>query len=240
MLNVRKKGNAFSLTRIKFEAIWINNMFCCIDHDANTSRALVNTYPVKLACCQANVLLYVECLILINPSQYYDIFMNNDCCPLQRYICGNHKINLPWRYHITFCTICTNQALSSRWQIVKTCKVWLTLSKTRSGLPVCGFACFDGLIMSILTWLCKRKYLKGYSTPKQTFCHKSLTPSCRSKPIKALFVFGTQFKIFWMKTAVCDCPIDCQVNDTNVIAQKSMKSIARIVHLTSVVQSEFN
>ncbi len=137
-------------------------------------------------------------------------------------------------------TICTNQALSSRWQIVKTCKVWLTLSKTRSGLPVCGFACFDGLIMSLLTWLCKRKYLKGYSTPKQKFCHKSLTPSCRSKPIKALFVFGTQCKIFWMKTAVCDCPIDCQVNDTNVKAQKSMKSIARIVHLTSVVQSEFN
>ncbi len=25
-------------------------------------------------------------------------------------------------------------------------------------------------------------------------------PSCRSKPVKALFVFGTQFKIFWMKT----------------------------------------
>ncbi len=25
-------------------------------------------------------------------------------------------------------------------------------------------------------------------------------PPCRSKPVKALFVFGTQFKIFWMKT----------------------------------------
>ncbi len=36
----------------------------------------------------------------------------------------------------------------------------------------------------------------------------------------------------------CDCPIDCQVNNT-VEVQKSMKSIIRIVHLPSVVQSEF-
>ncbi len=36
----------------------------------------------------------------------------------------------------------------------------------------------------------------------------------------------------------CDCPIDCQVNNT-VEVQKSMKSIARVVHLPSVVQSEF-
>ncbi len=37
----------------------------------------------------------------------------------------------------------------------------------------------------------------------------------------------------------CDCPIDCIVNCT-VKIQKSMKSIVRIVHLPSVVQSEFN
>ncbi len=37
----------------------------------------------------------------------------------------------------------------------------------------------------------------------------------------------------------CDCPIDCIVNYT-VKVQKSMKSIVRIVHLLSVVQSEFN
>ncbi len=35
----------------------------------------------------------------------------------------------------------------------------------------------------------------------------------------------------------CDCPIDCIVNCT-VKAQKSMKSIVRIVYLPSVVQSE--
>ncbi len=33
----------------------------------------------------------------------------------------------------------------------------------------------------------------------------------------------------------CDSPIDCQVNNT-VKAQKSMKDIAKIVHLPSVVQ----
>ncbi len=37
----------------------------------------------------------------------------------------------------------------------------------------------------------------------------------------------------------CDCPIDCQVN-TTVEVQKSMKSIARVVHLPSVVQPEFD
>ncbi len=37
----------------------------------------------------------------------------------------------------------------------------------------------------------------------------------------------------------CDCPIDCIVNCT-VKVHKSMKSIIRIVHLPSVVQSEFN
>ncbi len=36
----------------------------------------------------------------------------------------------------------------------------------------------------------------------------------------------------------CDYPIDCQVNNT-VKAQKSMKGIVKIVHLPSVVQSEF-
>ncbi len=43
---------------------------------------------------------------------------------------------------------------------------------------------------------------------------------------KSLFVFGTQFKIFWMKTGRCDCPIDCQVNNS-VEVQKSMKDIVR-------------
>ncbi len=36
----------------------------------------------------------------------------------------------------------------------------------------------------------------------------------------------------------CDCPIDCRIN-TTVEVQKRLKSIAREVHLPSVVQSEF-
>ncbi len=35
----------------------------------------------------------------------------------------------------------------------------------------------------------------------------------------------------------CDCPIDCQVNNT-FKARKSMKHIARILHLPSVVKSD--
>ncbi len=40
--------------------------------------------------------------------------------------------------------------------------------------------------------------LKGNSTQNENFVI-NLLPPCRSKPVKALFVFGTQFKIFWMK-----------------------------------------
>ncbi len=58
---------------------------------------------------------------------------------------------------------------------------------------------------------------------------------CRSRPIQASFVFRTQFKIFWRKA--CDCLIDCKVIYT-VKVQKNMKSIARILHLPSVVQSD--
>ncbi len=37
--------------------------------------------------------------------------------------------------------------------------------------------------------------LKGYSTQNENFVINQLPP-CRSKPVKALFVFGAQFKIF--------------------------------------------
>ncbi len=62
-------------------------------------------------------------------------------------------------------------------------------------------------------------------------------PACCSNSIKASFVFGTQVKITLDKNReACDCPIDCQVSNT---VQKSMKSSAKVVHLSSVVQSEF-
>ncbi len=50
---------------------------------------------------------------------------------------------------------------------------------------------------------------------------------------------NTIFKTFYLKNwEACDCPIDYQGNNT-VDVQKRMKSIAREVHLPSVVQSEF-
>ncbi len=45
----------------------------------------------------------------------------------------------------------------------------------------------------------KTNNVKGYSTPNEHFVINHLPP-CRSKPIKALFIFRTQFKIFWIKT----------------------------------------
>ncbi len=71
--------------------------------------------------------------------------------------------------------------------------------------------------------------LKGYSTAKWKFCLFSLTP-CRSKPVKALLVFRTQFKIFWIKTGRLVTPIAYQVNCT----VKVQKSITRRLHLPSV------
>ncbi len=46
------------------------------------------------------------------------------------------------------------------------------------------------------------KNLKGYSTSKKKFFH---LPTCRSEPIKALFAFETQFKIFWIKNVKLHC-----------------------------------
>ncbi len=61
-------------------------------------------------------------------------------------------------------------------------------------------------------------------------------PPCRSKPVKASFVFGT-LDILDEDWEACNCPIDCQVNNV-FMAQKSIKNFVKIVHLPSVVQSE--
>ncbi len=58
--------------------------------------------------------------------------------------------------------------------------------------------------------------------------------------IKASFVFNTIKGILDKHCEVCDCLINCRViNTIDVEVQKRMKSIAREVHLPSVVQSEF-
>ncbi len=53
-----------------------------------------------------------------------------------------------------------------------------------------------------------------------------------------VYLRNTIYDILDKNREACDCPIDCQVNNT-VEVQKSMKSIARVIHLPSVVQSEF-
>ncbi len=92
-----------------------------------------------------------------------------------------------------------------------------------------------GLIFSINTdivglfvnkW--RTTFLNGYSTPKWKL---SLVTSfvCLRKTIWDILDENRQ---------ACDCPIGCQVNCT-VKAQTSMKSIIKIVHLPSVVQSDW-
>ncbi len=48
-------------------------------------------------------------------------------------------------------------------------------------------------------------------------------------------LWNTFLDILEENREACDCPIDCQTINT-VEAQKSMKDIAKIVHLPSVVQ----
>ncbi len=56
----------------------------------------------------------------------------------------------------------------------------------------------------------------------------SYSPSCRSKPVRPSFIFGTQIKIFLIKS---------ESNATDTLkAQEGSKDIVKIVHLTSVVQ----
>ncbi len=91
-----------------------------------------------------------------------------------------------------------------------------------------GRSSHNGEILRDVSWKLEREQ-KGYSTAKWKFCLFSLTP-CRSKPVKALLVFRTQFKIFWIKTGRLVTPIAYQVNCT----VKVQKSITRRLHLPSV------
>ncbi len=79
---------------------------------------------------------------------------------------------------------------------------------------------------STKTVLFRRKKEKLHPKIKIVIFH---LPPCRSDSVKALFVFRTQ-DILDKNREACDCPIDCQVNYT-VKVHKSMKSIARILHL---------
>ncbi len=87
---------------------------------------------------------------------------------------------------------------------------------------------------SILKYIILSYELKGYSTPKWKYFINHLPP-CRSKPVKALFVFRTQIKIFLMHS---DPPIDSNVINT-INVQKCSKEIGKIIHVTSGFNRNF-
>ncbi len=65
------------------------------------------------------------------------------------------------------------------------------------------------------------------------------SPSCRSKPIRFLFIFGTQIKIFWWNLRAFWPCIDRNITTTSK-TQKGSKDIIKIVHVTrAVVKSTF-
>ncbi len=71
-------------------------------------------------------------------------------------------------------------------------------------------------------WPSKWQQLKGLLTPQnENLVFNQLTPPCVST-VKALFFFGNEFKIFWMKTGGLWLFHNCQVNNT-VKAQKSIE-----------------
>ncbi len=70
--------------------------------------------------------------------------------------------------------------------------------------------------------------IKGIVHPKWKFCHY-YPLSCRSNPTGPLFIFGTQIKIFFMKSISF-------LTTTTFNAQKSSKDMVKIVHVTSVVK----
>ncbi len=55
---------------------------------------------------------------------------------------------------------------------------------------------FEGILPPTLIDL----HFEGILHPKMKILSFITYPPCRSKPVKALFVLETQFKIFWMKT----------------------------------------
>ncbi len=61
------------------------------------------------------------------------------------------------------------------------------------------------------------------------------SPLCCSKPVRPLFIFRTQIKIFWWNPRAFWLCIDSNTTDT-FKTQKGSKDIVKIVHVTSVVQ----
>jgi len=61
------------------------------------------------------------------------------------------------------------------------------------------------------------------------------SPSCRSKPVRPLFIFGTQIKTFLMKS---ESSLTLHRQQCSQV-QKHSKYIGKTVHVTSVAQLQF-
>ncbi len=73
--------------------------------------------------------------------------------------------------------------------------------------------------------------VKGIVHPKLTILY---SPLCHSKPVRPLFIFKTQIKIFFMKS---DSSLTLHRQQEYYHGEeKHSKEIVKIVHVTSVVQ----
>ncbi len=90
------------------------------------------------------------------------------------------------------------------------------------------------LIIYNQCWVSYSKKVRD-SSPKNENSVINYTPSFRSKPVRPSFIFGTQIKIFLMKSESFLILHRQQATDT-VKAQKGGKDIVKKVHVTSGVQ----
>ncbi len=79
----------------------------------------------------------------------------------------------------------------------------------------------------------------GDSSPKNENSVINYSPSCRSKHVRPLFVFGTQIKIYFLLNPRALRPCIDSKGPTTFKVQKGTKNIDKIVHVTSVVQPSF-
>ncbi len=76
------------------------------------------------------------------------------------------------------------------------------------------------------------------SSPKNESSVINYSPSCHSKSVRPLFIFGTQIKIFLVKYERFLTLHTPHHNASEMFkVQKGRKEIVKIVHVTSVVQA---
>ncbi len=89
-------------------------------------------------------------------------------------------------------------------------------------------------------FVCGTEQIQKNSSPKNVCIPNSVIiylPSCGSKPVIPLFIFGTQIKLFLIKSKSF-LTLHRQQWNWNM-TQKDIKRIVKIVHVTSVVFMKF-